>query len=1159
MKVKGGGTPLTNLIAAYSLSIYKPIKQTKYMNFKHIMGWTNYVRPDLKRYLIMRISLTFILITFVFLQMSIAASGQNISLNEKNANLKEVLKKIRKQTGYTFIFLNNIIRNSRPVNIVADHQDISSVLEATFKDQPLDYVVNNKTIIIKAKIPTFINQFPLIFKMDIRGKIVDETGGPLPGASIKVKDSNVSTTSDINGLFSLKGIPDHSIITVSFIGYQSIDLNAESGEQMLIRLSPVVSVLGDVVIVGYGTQKKANLIGSVSQLSAKDINDRPVTSLSNALTGQMPGISLIQRSGQPGQSGAAMQIRGVGSFGSTSSAFILVDGIPVNSFDDIDPNDVASISVLKDASTAAIYGSRAANGVILITTKTGATSKGKLKINYNGYAGLQRATAYPDFVDSWEYASLLNEALPGTYTQAQIQKFKDGSDPDNYPNENYVKDVFKKSTLQTAHNLGISNNTESTTYLLSAGYLYQNGIVEKNDYTRYNLRLNMTNDFSRKLKLTTRLFGAKYVDNQPAPPATLDWTDMLTSISQVIRVPAIYPNRLSNGDYGLGVVAKGTPVSYFDNDSFYKNRQTDLLANLKLDWEVIKDLKLSLIGGYTQLTGQDQRFLASQRLNSTVTLGPGSLNQSTLNNSYKTFQQLAEYKKEFGKNELGILVGHSYEYNSSGSFSANRTGFNSNILTQLNAGDASTQKNSGTAAEYTLDSYFGRLNYNYANRYLAEFTLRYDGSSRFPANSKYATFPAGAIGWRISDEPFLKDKISWLTDLKIKASYGTLGNQNIGNYAYQDVFTSGYNYPIGGSLSTGVANTTLVDPTIKWESTRTKDLGIDGTLFKGKLNFSATYFDRYTYDILVSPAASVSSVLGFGVGVQNSGKLSNKGWEFTLDYKNTIGAFSYGINGNFSIINNKVLDLGVGNINQPNGMVGNGSSLFINYPMNIYYGYQTDGLFADQNSIANYANQKAVNPNVQPGDIRYKDISGPNGVPDGKVDAVYDRTVLGSRIPKYTYGFNLSASYKNFDLSVLLQGISHVNGYLDNFAGWAFYSNGNIQRYQADNHWSVAHPDPNAKYPRLESISNTGTGNTLTSSFWMLDGSYLKVRNIQLGYKFPAPQLKKYGLEGLRVYVTAQNPLAFSKYPKGWDPETNTSGSYYPILAAYTLGLNVNF
>jgi TonB-linked SusC/RagA family outer membrane protein len=992
------------------------------------------------------------------------------------------------------------------------------------------------------------------------GKVVDAvTKETMPGVMVKIKGTTHAVATNTTGEFSfLTGQKFPYLLQVSYIGYEPLEIEVTKSP-VTIEIKPTINQLNDVVVVGYGSQKRSSVIGSIAQVTAKQINDRPVTSLSNALTGQLPGVSVIQRSGQPGASGGEIQVRGVGSFGASPAAFILVDGIPVNSFDNIDPNDIENISVLKDASTAAIYGSRAANGVILVTTKTGKTNNGKINISYNGYTGMQRATAYPGFVNSADYAALVNEAQPGAYTDAQIQKFRDGSDPDSYPNINYSEAVFKKSALQTGHNVSISNSTQNTQYLVSLGYLYQNGIVKKNDYSRYNIRLNLTNSFSSRLKLTTHLYGAKYINNEPAAPSTLDFTDMLGGISNVIRVPAIYPYQLSNGDFGLGIVSKGTPITYLENESFYKDKQTDLLANTKLDWEVIKGLKLSVIAGYTELNDNNQRFLANQKLTSTLTLGPGSLTQRSGLNTYKTIQQLAEYKTKIKEHEFGILAGHSYEYTSIDSLSANRTGFNSNDLTQLNAGDASTQKNNGSAAEYALDSYFARLNYNFKGKYLAEGTIRYDGSSRFPANHKYASFPAVAVGWRISEESFLKDRFGWLTDLKLKASYGKLGNQNIGNYAYQNVLKSGYNYPIGGALSTGVANTTLNDPDIHWETTRTKDIGIDAGFFKGRLTVSAAYFDRYTYDILVSPSSSVSKVLGFNVGVQNSGKLSNKGWEFTAGYQDRVGDFSYGLNANLTIVNNKVLDLGVGNITQPNGLVGNGSTLFNNYPINLYYGYVADGLFRDAGDVSSYANQNSINPRVQPGDIRYKDISGPNGVPDGKVDATYDRTVLGSTVPKYTYGFNLTAGYKNFDLSVLLQGAAHVNGYLDTYAGWAFYNNGNIQQWMADDHWSVSNPNPNAKYPRLEVITNQGTANTLTSSFWMLNANYLKVRNIQLGYKFPNQLLQKINLQNLRISATAQNPFSFDNYRKGWDPEVNTSGSYYPILANYTLGLTVNF
>lgn len=1108
--------------------------------------------------------LTIFLITIGCLHLSAKVFSQRIDLSETNSTLSSVIKSIEKQSGYKFFYDNKLVKPAGKITISLKGATLEQALLQVLKGKSLTFSILDQTVVLKQEEQSFINPFFTYYDKVI-GKVTDEQGLPIPGATVKIKNGTGGTVTDIDGKFQLT-IKKGDILVISYIGYAPKEITYSGQTNLNVSLSVENVSMDEVVVVGYGSQKRTNLIGSVAQLTAKDINDRPVSSLSNALTGQLPGITVIQRSGQPGSSGGNIQIRGVGSFGASPAAFILVDGIPVNSFNDIDPNDVENISVLKDASTAAIYGSRAANGVILVTTKTGKSVDVKIKIDYNGYAGTQRATAYPEFVNSWEYAALLNEAQPGSYTEEQIQKFKDGSDKDNYPNENYIDQVFKKSTLQTGHNLSFSSNTANTQYLLSAGYLYQNGIVTKNDYSRYNLRFNMVNNFTPNLKLTTRLSGAQYIDNQPAPPANLDWTDMLTNISQVIRVPAIYVNKLSNGDYGLGVVAKGTPVSYSDNESFYKDRKTDLLANVRLDWNVIKDLKLSAIAGYTQLNDNSQRFLANQRLNATVTLGPGNLTQLNGLNTYKTLQQLAEYKKSLGKHELGLLLGHSYEYNKTATLTASRSGYNSNTLTELNAGDANTQKNTGTAAEYVLDSYFSRLNYNFANKYLAEGTFRYDGSSRFPSNDKYAGFYATAVGWRISEEKFLKDKLSWLSELKLKASFGVLGNQSIllpnGNpdyYPFQGRLAPDFNYPFGGALASGVAYNRLTDPTIHWESTRTKDIGIDAGFFGGKLRASATYFDRYTYDILVSPSSSVSTVLGFSVGVQNSGKLSNKGWEFTLDYSDNIGDFSYNINTNFSIVNNKVIDLGVGNIVQPNGLVGNGSTLFIGSPLQIYYGYEAEGLFVDAADIAAYPDQKSINPAPKPGDIRYKDISGPNGVPDGKVDATYDRKVLGSQIPKYSYGVNLGANYKNFDLSILFQGVADVKGYLNGYAGLAFYQNGNVQRWQMEDHWTPENPNPNAKYPRLEVISNQGTPNTLTSSFWMLNGNYLKVRNIQLGYKLANAALKKTGVQAIRIYATAQNPFAFTKYPQGWDPEINTSGNYYPILASYTLGLNVNF
>jgi TonB-linked SusC/RagA family outer membrane protein len=1012
----------------------------------------------------------------------------------------------------------------------------------------------------------------------LRGIVTDAEGQPLPGVSVLLKGSPLGTATNVDGSFQLQVPQARGVLVFSYIGFASREIPIGSETTFQVSLKPDAKALDEVVVIGYGTQKRENIIGSVAQVSAEQLASRPVTQLSNALTGQMPGVTAIQRSGQPGASASVINVRGVGSFGASSGALVIVDGIPGN-FNDIDPNDVESVSVLKDASSAAIYGSRAANGVILVTTKSG--REGKLQVSYNGYAGFQQPTAFPDFVDSWDYARLYNEAS-GTqqYTEADIEKYRNGSSPDTHPNTDFLGAVFARNGLQTGHNLTINSGTPTTRYNISFGYLYQDGLVVKNHFDRYNIRLNLSTALNSKLSLTTRLSGIKTSSEEPDGPATLDLTGVLGIINSAVRYPAIHAGKLSDGYYGTGVVQKGTPISFLETESFGKQSGLNLNANVRLDYQLIPDLKLSFISGYNQLNNKNTQFLATQVINPGIKLGPNELTRIHNATEYYTLQGLAEYQKQIRKHAIGLLAGYSFENNHFETATAYRNDFPVNNLTELNAGSPSNQQASGTANEWALESQFARLNYSFANRYLVEGVIRRDGSSRFPTSRKYALFPSAAIGWRLSQEGFVKNNLPWLNELKLKASYGVLGNQNIGNYPYQNLYRIGaaYNYPFGGAINAGSARTTIVDPTLHWESTQTTDIGLEFGVWDNKLSGSATYFDRYTYDILYAPGGSVSSSLGFSLAEQNTGRLSNKGLEFTLGHQHQAGAFSYNVSANFSIINNKVLDLGVGNIVQPNGMVGNGSTLFIGNPMQLYYGLVADGIFVNEEDVRNYPDQLAVNPGSAtkpgpaPGDIRYKDISGPAGVPDGKVDNTYDRTVLGSNIPRYTFGLNLGANYKGFDVSLLLQGVARVSGYMNSYAGIAFNNFGSIQRWQMEERWTPENPDPRAGYPRLEIVSNSGTANTQLSSFWVLNGSYLRGKNIQVGYTLPKALTQKIKAGSVRFYGSGENLFTISNYRQGWDPEVGTdsspnedanaivsSGSYYPILRNYTFGVNLTF
>ncbi|HEY0669224.1 MAG TPA: TonB-dependent receptor [Sphingobacteriaceae bacterium] len=1112
----------------------------------------------------MQIKLIMVFMIAGLLQVNASGYAQKISISQRNVPLQKVFKEIKAQSGYTFVYTSQTLQQSAPVNVNVSDVTLEEALNACFKGQLLTYTIQHKTIIVQKKeLSDIENQ--AVQQATIRGKVTDEKGLPMPGVTVRLKSSNRGVSTNQQGEYSIVLESSTGILVFSFIGYTEQQVPIAGKTVIDIVLQPSLKGLDEVVVVGYGTQKRSELIGSVSQISAKDVNDRTTPQLQQALTGQLAGVTVIQRSGQPGAPGGGIQIRGVGSFGAGTAPLVLIDGIP-GSMNDIDPNDVENISVLKDASSAAIYGSRAANGVILITTKIGKSENAT--ISYNAHVGVEKPTAFPDFVSSWEYASLRNEVTgsAGGYTAEEIQKFKDGSDPYNYPNINYLDEIIKRNSIQTAHNVSVSQKSKSSQYLVSMGYLFQDGVIAKNSYNRYNLRLNLISDIRSNLKLTTRISGVQTIDSQPNSPAGVSVGERgtLGIIGQAIRLAPIYPAKLENGDFGVGVTQRGTPVSLLASDGYYKNKITDLNGNFKLDWEAIPGLKFSVIGGYTQSNGRDDTFYATQRLNANLFLGPSTLNINNYFNNYKTLQQLAEYDRSLGKHTFGILAGHSYEAFYNEETSSGRIDFPSNDITVIDAGSSDDQTSGGSAAESALDSYFGRVKYGYANKYLAEGSIRYDGSSRFPANKRYALYPSAAVGWRISEENFLKQKFNFLNELKLRASYGILGNQNIGNYPYQEVFSTNFNYGFGNTVNTGVANTTLIDPTIHWESTRTYDIGLDAGLWNGKLAFGATYYNRYTYDLLVSPNASVSNVLGFGIGRTNSGALENRGWEFTVDHRHRLGRVNYFLSGNFSIVNNEVLDLGVANITQPNGMIGNGSNLFLGYPMQPYYGYLTDGLYVDDADVASYTainNQSALNPAPKPGNVKYRDISGPNGVPDGKVDATYDRTVLGSTIPKYTFGLNLGTEFKGFSLSALIQGVSGVQGQITNHAGHAFFtSDGNVQRWQMEERWTPENPNPNAKYPRLELVPNNGTPSTLLSDYWMLDASYIKLRNIQLGYLVPSASAKRLGLNNLRFNASAENLLTISGYRPGWDPEQNPGFiNYYPILANFTFGLTANF
>lgn len=1084
------------------------------------------------------------------------AQTTRINLDMTNSTLKEVLKGIETSSDFTFYYNDNEIDTHKRITVHAHQESISAILAQILPD--CNFKIQNKNIIITLK-ETKGDQTAQQQKT-ITGKVRDTGGEAVAGANVSVKGTTNGTITHPDGSFSLQ-VPANAVLLISYIGYIPQEIGVGNRTSFDIILKEDTQALEEVVVVGYGVQKKVNVVGSISQVTSEVLENRPTPQLSNALTGQMPGVTVIQRSGRPGDSDGEIRVRGVGSFGATPSALVLIDGIPGN-MNNINMQDVESVSVLKDASTAAIYGARAANGVILISTKSG--KEGKATVNYNGYVGFNTPTTLPEFVDTWRWAELYNEATHSqVYSPEEIMKFKDGSDPDQYGNANYLKEVLARKGLQTGHDISINSGSEKTRYVVSFGYLSENGLVGKNNYSRYNARINLTNQLLPNLKLTTRASGIYSMRKEPSVPGgNPAASNMLNTIQLAFRFPGLTPSVLSDGSYAVGPEMTGTPTAWVKSASFFENPYFNINGNVRLDYSPIKDLQLSAIGGYTKSFNDTKTYRSTLKLSDGRTTSPSSLTELSSRTTYKTFQATADYNKTIQRHTISVLAGYSWEQEDYTEMQGSRDKFPGNDLPYINAGSPDNQKIQGTGYGWAIQSYFGRLKYNYAERYLFESTFRYDGSSRFPSDQKFGFFPSLAAGWRLSEEPFIKEneRLSWISGLKIKASWGKLGNQNISNYPYQTVYQLGQNYSYGGSVFQGAAVIKATDPTIKWEETETVDVGAESILWDGLLSLDAAWFNRNTYDILYKPAASVSSILGMDISEMNTGKLKNQGWEIEIGHSNKIGEFSYGIHANVSIIRNKVVSLGVGNVEQLNGMVGNGSDLFIGHPMQLYYGYKTDGVFISEDDIKNWVDQSKVNASPVPGDIRYVDISGPDGVPDGKVDPNYDRVPLGSRIPKYTFGFNLNMEYKNFDLSVLLQGVAGVKGYLSDDAGYALKNKGNIQVWQADGRFDPENPTRYPAYPRLQDLlGNSTPPNYVMSDFWTLNASYIRLKNIQLGYTFPQSRIQKLKMSYLRLYVQAENPLTIDSYRRGWDPEINTSGSYYPILATYTLGINFKF
>jgi len=1004
----------------------------------------------------------------------------------------------------------------------------------------------------------FLTGFLLMFSLigfaqsKVSGIVKDAGNGqPLPGVTVAIKGTTTAVSTDINGAFSIN-VPATGTIRFSMIGYAPKEIAINGSKSIEISLSPSSSALNEVVVVGYGTQKKVNLTGAVSSVDAKQLENRPVTGVTNALEGTIPGVTISSNNGQPGFDAGSINIRGQ-SLNSTA-VLVVIDGV-ISSTGDmnaLNADDIDNISVLKDAASASIYGNRAAGGVIVITTKKG--KKGTAQITYSDYFGKNKAVALPDYLPSWQAATMYNEARANegqtpVYTADQIQKFKDGSDPYNYPNTDWLKLFYTGNGFQQNHYVGVNGGTDKTTYAFSLGYFDENGITPKTNTQRYTSRLNL----NTQIKDNLSAFGYLSYTYQPltepqsSMPADQGFDQI---IRQFNRISPIIPAYYANGQYGH--ISDGSPLAWLNSPSFDNRKAYNFQGSAGADWEIIKGLHFKPSLNYKFNTNQSNNFVSAiQYYNPDGTVS-GSPNISNATDSYSSHtyispQALLEYSTRIGEHSVKVLAGASQEYDGYYTLTGYRQGFLNNVLSDLNVAPTTGQTTSNDTYDVAQQSLFGRVNYDYKGKYLLEGDIRDDGSSRFAPANRWGIFPGASAGWRVSEEDFFSGLKSTVSNLKLRASWGKLGNQDIAGY-YPTIATlsAGQNYPFGGTVVGGVAPTAGVDPSIVWEKTTQTDIGLDAD-FLNVFTLTADYFNKKTSDVLYQ--VQLPATYGLTPPYVNGSTYQNTGWELALSYHDKAGDFSWNVTGNTAFVKNKVLQLGQSNAPQISGAY----ITEVGQPQGSFYGYMAQGIFQNAAQVSAHASQTGISPHTGPGDIIYKDVNG-----DGKVDA-NDRVVLGSHFPKVTFGLNLNVNWKQFDLTGFFQGAAGVKNYITGIAlGTNGISTGKPTSAMLDS-WSPS--NPNATFPRLWLNYTQNNPSSVASSFWIRNASYVRLKNVQLGYSLPAAWAKTIGVKKLRVYYSGQNVLTFTSFYKWIDPEApaGESGYDFPQVKINSLGLNVTF
>lgn len=1097
---------------------------------------------------VMKITILLIFIGIMQASAISYAQEKRVTISIENGTFYDVVAQIEKQSEFLFFYKSDEVDSNSRLSLKVKDKLVSEVLNEVLKGKDLTYKISGKHIIISRYVQPAQN------KQNVRGTVTDARGEPVIGANVIEKGTNNGVITDLNGQFSFS-VNQGAILQISYIGYVTQEIAAAKG-MLQIKLVEDNRSLDEVVVVGYGTQRKVTLTGSVSTLKGETLQQSPAINLSNNVVGRITGVIANNRSGEPGSDWSDIFIRGKGTMGNNSPLYV-IDGVANRgNFERLNPSDIESITVLKDAS-AAIYGAQAANGVILITTKRG--ESGKPSISYDGNLGLSQPTRLPKLLNAYQYMVYKDEAnqydgLPEYFGDIK-NRYLDGTiDGITLADTDWMGTIFRNVAPQTQHSLSVRGGNDRVKYFVSGGYLYQEPLFKStvgNNYNTVQIRSNIDATIVRDLSVSVELAArreSRYQSNYSAAKIFVETMNVYP------YVPAFYPNGLPSGGISRGlnpaILTTGITGYYKNIDKFINSK---VGFDLKMPW-ITKGLSFSGYVAYDTQDGKDKgfndhwdayqyvkdpetgEFSYTNIREETNEEGSITLSQSAYDNETITFNLKLAYERKFGPhNFTGFIAFEQCKYETE-SINASRRDFLSGQIQLLPAGADARKNNGGSAGHSARRNYFSRLEYGYNDKYLASFTLRMDGSSNFPPGKRWGVFPALSVGWRISEEGFIKNNVSFIDNLKVRASWGKMGNDRIAPYQFLSTYglTSGTligNPPVRVK---GFVEGVTPNTNITWETINSKNIGLEGNFWNGMLSFDLNYFHAKRTGILISRNASVPSFAAINLPDQNLGKVVNRGVEIELSHRNRIGNVDYFIGGNMTFARNKVIYMDEA-VDVPDWQKKTG------YALDSWMVFKTDGLYQTWEEV----NSTPHLHNAQPGDIKYVDVDEDDEITNRDLVRIHKGST-----PELVFGIPMGFSWKGIDVNILWQGQALARQLI-------LPQNMNIDVAYFKDRWISATETPNAKYPRAYNYEDPV--NDRAAEFWLRDASFLRLKNVEIAYNFNSKLLQSWKISNLRIYLNGSNLLCFDSI-KILDPESvNPGGYYYPQTRVYNVGVNITF